>query len=233
MNGRKWLCVLLAAVLLLQVIPVAVLAEDGGALTATERAAAIALAGSRSPDVGDHSENISLENMSALQLSDWSDDLLDQQIKTLETSCEDIEYALYSLQQKDPAKYQELTSGDAAGYPDQIHSLFRQTEDLKMKVENWKNALTADSSTILRNNELLEEPNTSDYDRRFFTYQMLGAKAEILIIRQEIQNDELDILAWLAGNLRMLGEDTGLGGWTKKVLMAESPKVSETTGAST
>ena len=202
MNLKKWLTVLLAIVLTVQAVPVAALSE-GAALTAGELAAASALTGYGADVSTWHAGAGSLENQTARQLVEYLDELLEEKIHTLETDCEDLELALYRLEQDNPARYQELTSGAFAGYPTQMHSIFRQAESVRMKLEHWKLTLVSQSSIIEGRSSLLQGGSLSDYETRFHTRQIRDAVSAIRAVRTEMAQEAGEAEAWLDGQLQV------------------------------
>lgn len=228
MNLKKWLTVLLAIVLTVQAVPVAALSE-GAALTAGELTAASALTGYGADASSWHAGAGSLENQTARQLVEYLDELLEEKIHTLETDCEDLELALYRLEQDNPARYQELTSGAFAGYPAQMHSIFRQAESVRMKLEHWKLTLVSQSSIIEGRSSLLQGGSLSDYETRFHTRQIRDAVSAIRAVRTEMAQEAGEAEAWLDGQLQVFVRQPGLNAadtlsqWAARVLSAEDP----------
>ena len=97
---KKGISFLLALILLLQSSPLSALAETP-AMTETELTAAYALAG-YGDDAPLYHEGMAVnENMTAKQLMDYMDEILENEIHTLENYCEDLENTLHKLKEKD------------------------------------------------------------------------------------------------------------------------------------
>jgi hypothetical protein len=85
---KKWLCVLLTLVLLLQALPLSALAAVGHVLTDEELAAAYALTGFADSEVQRnavfHKGMTPNESWNAMQVSDWLDEQLDTYMYSVE-----------------------------------------------------------------------------------------------------------------------------------------------------
>ena len=228
MDLKKAITVLLTIVLAVQAIPVAVLAE-GPALTAGELTAASALTGYGADVSTWHAGSGSLENQTARQLVEYLSELLDEKIHTLENDCEDLELALYQLEKDYPEKYRELTSGIYEGYPDQVHSIFRRAQIVRMKLEQWKLTLISQSGIIEGRSSLLQGGTLSDYETRFHTRQIRNAVSSIRAARTEIAQEAEEVEAWLDAQLLLFVRESGspaesdLSQWAARVLAAEDP----------
>ena len=228
MKLQKIITVLMAMILAFQAIPVAALAE-GSALTAMELTAASALTGYGADVSTWHAGSGSPENLTARQLVEYLNELLEEKIHTLETDCEDLELALHHLERNYPEKYRELTSGAWADYPDQMHTIFRRAESLRMKLEHWKLTLVSRSSIIEGRSSLLQGGSLSDYETRYHTRQIREAVASIRAVRTEIAQEAGADEAWLDAQLRLFvrvpGSDSDLElcQWAARVLSAEDP----------
>ncbi len=232
---KKFLSVLMALILLVQATPLSALAETS-AMTENELVAACALAG-YGDDAPGFREGMEVNgNLTAKQLIEYLDEVLDSEIHTLENYYEDLENTLYDLRQNNAAAYARMTSGENEGMEDKLHTLFRQTEGTRSQLEYWKTRLDYQSSAILNNVDRLSDGGLTDYETRLCVHRIRSAVEEIRAIRTEIVQEadghmdsltrQLNLFKGVPSNAN--GPDAIIGLWAEQVLDSNSAPVSET-----
>ena len=233
---KKYIAILMTIILLFQAVPFSSLAE--GKLTESELAAARALAGIGTEAAGFRSgATSSVENMNARELKEHLDSILDIQIHSLENYYEDIENKLERMKTEEPASYSMFSSGRYAGMPDKVHSRFRETEGVRMKLEYWSSHLNTCAGSIENNLSLLDEGSGTDYETRLRNHRIRRATEEIRSIRSEV-SDQLDGCVELLENRIQEIADPGsssggfmsgasLGSWAAELLNESKPVMEE------
>lgn len=232
---KKGISFLLALILLLQSSPLSALAETP-AMTETELTAAYALAGYGDDAPLYHDGMAVNENMTAKQLMDYMDEILENEIHTLENYCEDLENTLHELKEKDRAAYERAITGENAGMEEKLHAIFRETEQTRSRLEYWQTRLDYQTTAILNNISLLSNTSRPDYERRLSIHRIREAVREIREIRAEMvsyaetEKDGLNekLNSFKNNALNRDGFDAGMGAWADQLLNSNPENIAET-----
>lgn len=233
---KKGIAILLLLTLLVQEIPLAEAAET--ALTDTELTAAAALAGFGDNDPHYQPGMPVNETMTARQLMEYVDDVMADEIHTLENYYEDLENTLHTLKTSSPAAYTAMTTGVNAGMEERIHTLSRQTEKTRSQLEYWRARLNTQSTAILDAIHLLPEKTLTDYERRLYVHRVRDAVTEIRAIRSEMVSEAEDHHTGLTDQLELFKKNASTGGlqadggnladWAGQVLDQHPDKIKQT-----
>ena len=184
---KKGLTILTALVILITSLPMSAMAA-GGLISSEDLTAAVLLTGQDEDASGFHAGMTIDETLSARQLIFWLEDVLENEVHSLENHYEDMENKLYSVSQEDPAKYQKLTTGLYGKLPELTHDQFRDLIDLRLRLERWLSRLNGAASDIMMGKEQLtaQDVPLSEHDARRLSYEIREGAKEIRTVRSEM-----------------------------------------------
>ena len=184
---KKGLTILTALVILITSLPMSAMAA-GGLISSEDLTAAVLLTGQDEDASGFHAGMTIDETLSARQLIFWLEDVLENEVHSLENHYEDMENKLYSVSQEDPAKYQKLTTGRYEKLPELTHDQFRDLIDLRLRLERWLSRLNGAASDIMMGKEQLtaQDVPLSEHDARRLSYEIREGAKEIRAVRSEM-----------------------------------------------
>lgn len=150
MQMKRICSMILVLTLLFQVLPVQALAEAVLALpSASELAAARELTGLAEDAPGYHAGMSVSSAMNAMQLSGWLDELLDNEMYSLQSAYQNIQTTLERMRIEDPNYYGIMTDTDNnRQYPQRIEKLYHQSEELREELAFYSHRLVEQSYVI-------------------------------------------------------------------------------------
>ncbi|MGN1368636.1 MAG: hypothetical protein ACI4WX_07205, partial [Aristaeellaceae bacterium] len=150
MQMKRICSMILVLTLLFQVLPVQALAEAALALpSASELAAARELTGLAEDAPGYHAGMSVSSAMNAMQLSGWLDELLDNEMYSLQSAYQNIQTTLERMRVEDPNYYGIMTDTDNnRQYPQRIEKLYHQSEELREELAFYSHRLVEQSYVI-------------------------------------------------------------------------------------
>ena len=140
---RKWLCAILAMVLLLQALPLNALAAAGHVLSDEELAAAYALTGFGENAIQRnavfHKGMTPNESWNAMQVSDWLDEMLNTYMFSVEDILSRASVKLAQLKERDSAGYRHFSDDNPKykGMIEYTRAMYRSAEALREEMR-WQ-----------------------------------------------------------------------------------------------
>lgn len=188
MQMKRVCSMILALALLWQLLPVQALAEAGLELPgASELAAARALTGLAEDAPGYHAGMSVSAAMNAMQLSGWLDELLDNEMFSLQSAYQSIQTTLERMKAEDPDYYGIMTdTPNNAQYPPRIEKLHHQSEELREELAFYSHRLVEQSYVIDSMMERLSSDEYSDTEKARAARKIESAAETIREIRDTV-----------------------------------------------
>ena len=237
MQMKRICSMILVLALFWQMLPVQALAEAGLDLpSASELAAARTLTGLAEDAPGYHAGMSVSAAMNAMQLSGWLDELLQNEMASLQGAYQSIQTTLERMKTEDPNYYGIMTdTPNNIQYPPRIETLHHQSEELREELAFYSHRLVEQSYVIDSMMERINSDEYSDTEKARAARKLESAVETIRDIRntvvQRAAGWETQIDKWL-GVLRgeYLGDDQSAvvdADWVFLV-MAWNPVVAQT-----
>ena len=195
---------ILVLALLGQLLPVQALAEAGPQMpSSSELAAARALTG-LAEDAPIYHAGMSVSSaMNAMQLSGWLDELLGNEMFSLQSAYQSIQTTLERMKAEDPGYYGIMTDTDNnRQYPLRIKKLYHQSEELREELAFYSHRLVEQSYIIDSMMERIGSDEYSDTEKARAARKLESAAETIREIRDTVAHSaagwERQIDTWLS-----------------------------------
>ncbi|MDD6050259.1 MAG: hypothetical protein PUC00_03150 [Clostridiales bacterium] len=191
----KRICsMILVLALLCQLLPVQALAQAGLELpSASELAAARALTGLAEDAPGYHAGMSVSTAMNAMQLSGWLDELLDNEMYSLQSAYQNIQTTLERMKTEDPNYYGIMTdTPNNRQYLPRIESLHHQSEELREELSFYSHRLTEQSYVIDSMMDRLSSDEYSETEKARAARKLESAAETIREIRETVVQNAAD-----------------------------------------
>ena len=234
---KRFLSVLLMTLILAQTLPLHALAAAGHVLTDDELAAAYALTGfgadgNSSNAASVHRGMTPNDAWNAMQVSDWLDDKLDEDMFNLEDILAKVSNTIILLKETDPEAYERFTgqSGshrEYAEYVERAQRLYREVEALRQTLRYQQDRIEEQAGLIAELGRQLREYGESMFgsERVRLSAKVEAAVSALRACRSETAEDakewEEQIGQWedlLSGD----DEDDGFADWIAEILAYNS-----------